>query len=563
MERDLDLVNAFCDEAKDLLIQWEAVCLDLSKDFISRSKWDELFRMAHNLKGGSRSVGLIEYGDFVHKVEDAITVMRDQKVRVRAEHITLLLQAQAILTSWCDKLKEDANFIWDYPPFLNLVNSAMETEAGAGSSASKEIGRGYVTASANVEQDFASNQRIEKFGGTISSQESIRIPAQKLDQLIQAIGELSIHQSIIWHTKGESLTQNKMFLNSLHLSQKLTKELYDRALGLRMQTMKTLFQRLERNLVDLATSLGKDVNVTFSGSEVELDKTVIEKVSDPLMHIVRNAIDHGIENSADRIIDGKSESGHIDISATHDTHGILIRVKDDGKGLNTEKIQAKAVAKGLITETQELSKAEIFNLIFLPGFSTAEKVTEVSGRGVGMDVVRRSLEDLRGTIRIDSELGKGTEFTISLPTSVSIVDGVLFKLSGQTYVAPINSVEEVINVFDLEIAGESVMMNLRNKVIPVQDLDDHLKHRPDLRTPTANKKAALICVSQGHRVAFLADDVLGKQQIVIRPLHDNIDGAFGILGGTILGNGEPGLILDLNSLIQKYLSKFNGKEHAA
>lgn len=399
-----------------------------------------------------------------------------------------------------------------------------------------------------------------------ASNETIRISAHKLDQLIQVIGELSIHQSIIWHARGEQNNNSKMYTNSVQLSQKLTKELYDRALSLRMQPLQSVFQRLERNITDLSRDLLKPVKIDILGSEVELDKTVIEKIIDPLTHIVRNAIDHGIEPAEARLSSGKSETGLIQICARQDTFGVELVVKDDGKGLASEKIRKKAIEKGLISENKSLSEKEIFNLIFLPGFSTAEKVTDVSGRGVGMDVVRRTLEDLRGTIDIDSRVGQGTTFTITLPTSVSIIDAMLVKISGHNYVIPVGVVEEVITFDESDIELKQKMLNYKGKVLPIQNLNQlmNTKNRSyDKDQKKSDLSTVIVCKHGESQIGFLIDKIIEQQQIVIRPLNENISGAFGILGGTILGNGEPGLIVDIPALTQHYVNESRFKENVA
>ncbi|MDH4468961.1 MAG: chemotaxis protein CheA [Bacteriovoracaceae bacterium] len=586
----------FCDEATDLLLRWESVALELSKK-VKIELLQEIFRIAHNLKGGSRAIGLVEFGNFVHKVEDGITLLRDEKVPTSIKCISLLLKAQKILMEWITATKEGTEYTDDTSAFLAEYQSAMKTEnedkqpelvldsdmsappsqdlfseTPESTESSKVVEIKKISeppiSSDIVATSVKTDEPVKLKNTKTANQESIRVPANKLDELAACIGELSIHQSIMWHLNSDLKIKNKIFLNSLQVGQKLTKELYDRALGLRMQPIQSLFQRLERNILDLSQNLNKTVKVILEGSDVELDKTVLDKMVDPLTHIVRNAIDHGIEKNEERLQKGKDANGTIKISAKQDTSGVVITVSDDGKGLNRSKIISKAVEKKLISHANNMSDEQVLKLILLPGFSTADKITDVSGRGVGMDVVSKAIEELRGKIHIESVENSGSNFNISLPTSVSIIDGLIVKLTDQLYVVPVDSIEEVINLADCEFDNNKSMIYLRDQVIPIQKLASILKHSSESNHPKNNEKnnesgIFLIAKRQQGKVAFLVDAVLGQQQIVVRPLNQNISGLVGIMGGTILGNGEPGLIIDMHTILKNYVAKFEDKELSA
>ena len=587
---DNELLLAYCDEATDLLINWESVCLELNKN-ITNELYQELFRIAHNMKGGSRAVGLTEYGNLVHHVEDGITLLRDGKVSATSKIISALLEAQNILLDWTTQLKTNSSYNVDFKEFIaryeslfkedNTVANEPKDELAAldfsapidfdnlelGDKKPELIAAEKAPENSKVQEEkvvtpAANKKKPAGAARNSNANETIRISAQKLDQLLQAIGELSIHQSIVWHTKGPEISNNKVFLNSIQLSQKLTKELYDKTLSLRMQPLHSVFQRLERNIIDLSVALDKKVDVIIQGSDVELDKMVIEKIIDPLTHIVRNAIDHGIENREKRSETTKPEKGTIQISAHQDTFGVVITVKDDGKGLVAEKILKKAIEKGLINANQNPNPKEIYNFILLPGFSTADKITDVSGRGVGLDVVSKSLEELHGTLSTDSEEGKGTTFTITLPTSMSIIEGMILQISGQNYVVPVGAVEEVISTQETNLNINKNMFNLRNHVIAIYNINEALRQAKKTETKD-DKKALMICRSGNERIAFYIDRVIGQQQIVIRTLNENINDSFGLMGGTILGNGEPGLIIDVPELVEYFISKVKPKEEVA
>jgi two-component system chemotaxis sensor kinase CheA len=566
MTIDLELLNSFIEESSDLLHKWESTCLDLNKE-VTPKQLHDLFRIAHNLKGGARSVGLSQLGEFIHKIEDGVTAIRDGQVPVNQTVINILLVIQQKLTDWLEQLKINPDYSCEFLSFITHYKSVL-SEA-------------HLPSELNTDPHTITNLQNSKTIGSLTSDipqktkktpkskaatnETIRISTHKLDLLIQIIGELSIQQSILWHSRSESKTIPKKMTNSIQLCQKLTKDLYDRAFSLRMQPVASLFQRLERTARDLSGDLGKSIEVVVSGVDVELDKIVLEKMVDPLTHIVRNAIDHGLENSEDRASKGKSIQGQLQITAVQDSFGVTITIEDDGKGMNEEKIKKKAIEKGLLKENAIISKDEILNLIFMPGFSTAEKITEVSGRGVGMDVVRTAVEDLQGKISIQSEVNKGSKFNIGLPTSVSIIDAMIVTINENKYATPLTSLEEIVDIANLFTKENSQMINLRNSVIPVQALEDFLpQDTPTLKKNSASqKKVALICRKNHERIAFLVDKVIGQQQIVVRPLNQNLEGVFGFFGGTIFGDGEPGLILDLPQITNYYLEQVKPMEKSA
>ena len=569
MSLDIELIEAFSDEALDLLLRWERICIDLKKS-LDTDLMEELFRIAHNLKGGSRSVGLMEYGNFIHKVEDVITLLKNGKISYSELLQSKLLKCQKVLAEWTLSLKR-GNF---ESPNTAVLLSDLESTISSNSENSIEM-----LVDSEIKNLENESQIIDKLkqndhktkteiasgkkkksdsskNSSNSNNETIRISASKLDQILQTIGELSIQQNILWHSRSEASNSNQVFNKSLQLGQKLIKDLYDKALGLRMQPLESLFQRLERNILELSQTLNKPINLNIVGADVELDKTVIEKIVDPLTHIVRNAIDHGIEKAEERSLKNKPANGTVEIQARQETFGILITISDDGKGLDPEKLRNKAIEKGLIKPQQELSNKEIFQFIFHPGFSTAEKVTEVSGRGVGMDVVRKVVDSISGKIEIESHLNLGTKFSIVLPTSVNIIEGMLVLIHNHTYVIPISSIDEVIDINK----GETARIH-HSAILPIVDLRNLLQVDKKFKSETNYETIpAVISEYRGIKIAFLVEKIIGQQQVVIRPLNENINGSLGIMGGTILGSGEPGLIIDLPLLTDHYLNSTYIKE---
>jgi two-component system chemotaxis sensor kinase CheA len=333
----------------------------------------------------------------------------------------------------------------------------------------------------------------------------------------------------------------------------MTKELQTQVLSLRMQPLTGLFQRLERTCRDLNGHLGKNVELVLKGAEVELDKSVIEKISEPLVHILRNAIDHGIGSLEEWAESGKAVPPRVDIEALQDPSGISICVKDNGRGIDPDDIHRTALSKGLLKEDAVLDEKRKLELILLPGFSTAKTVTDISGRGVGMDVVQKAITELGGRLQIDSRKGQGTAFTITLPTSLNIIDALIIGVEGVQYAVPIGDLVEVLEhgrMREYASAAETPYFELRGEVIPVRELRRHLKTggaRPGRKSPEGGRYA-LITRTPEANCAFVIDEVVGKQQVVVRQLTGTLASIEGIHGGTILANGEPGFILDLPHL---------------
>ncbi len=369
----------------------------------------------------------------------------------------------------------------------------------------------------------------------------IRVHADKLDQLIDLIGELVIAGAsanlAAQRSKQVALTEATSVLS------RLVESIRDSALQLRMVQIGDTFNRFNRVVRDTAKELGKEVSLVITGAETDLDKSVVEKIGDPLMHLVRNAMDHGLEPSAERIASGKPAAGRLELNAFHDSGSIVIQVADDGRGLPKEKIRAKAVERGIITENQALSAEEIASLIFAPGFSTAEKVTNLSGRGVGMDVVRRNIEALRGTVEVKSEEGRGSRFTIRLPLTLAIIDGFLIGVDKSCFVIPLEMVVECMEL-KTENSTERSYIDLRGQALPILRLRD-LFEVSTVRPAREN----VVVVKSGTRKAGIVVDVLhGEYQTVIKPLAAMFRHLQGIAGSTILGSGEVALILDVQVL---------------
>ena len=378
----------------------------------------------------------------------------------------------------------------------------------------------------------------------------LRVDAQKLDQLINLVGELVIAGA------GANLQATRLgdegLLESMSGVNRLVEEIRDNALRLRMVQIGETFNRFQRVVRDVSLELGKDIDLVINGADTELDKTVVEKIGDPLMHLVRNAIDHGLETAQEREAVGKDAQGNVTLNAYHDSGSIVIEVSDDGRGLNKERIYAKAVEKGLVGSNANLSDQEIYRLIFEPGFSTAAQVTNLSGRGVGMDVVRKNIEALRGTVDVQSEPGKGSTIRIRLPLTLAIIDGFLVGVGDSSFVIPLDMVLECIELTEQEReeTRRQSYINLRGEVLPFLKLRDMFNENASHST-----RENIVVVQYGDQKAgIVVDELMGEFQTVIKPLGKIFQQLKGVSGATILGTGEVAVILDVPNLVQRAVS---------
>lgn len=381
----------------------------------------------------------------------------------------------------------------------------------------------------------------------------IRVDASKLDYLISLVGELVISDAAI-----RLMVQKKGLSDVDDVASTmghLVEEIRDTALQLRMVQIGETFSRFQRVVRDVSKDLDKLIELRITGGETELDKTVVEKINDPLTHLVRNSLDHGIEMPEERLRSGKPEKGTVQLNAYHEAGRIVIQISDDGKGLDPEKILAKAISKGLVKADQALSENEIFNLIFAPGLSTKEEASNLSGRGVGMDVVKSNIEALRGTVSVASQLGQGTTVTIHLPLTLAIIDGFMVEAQKERYIIPLNMVEECVEMDNNEWHIDDVQhyVNLRGEVLPYLRLGTFFRSNQNLDQDkvTSKQRESLVIVRVGQaKAGFVVDELHGENQTVIKPLGKLFENLRGIGGATVLGSGDVALILDVHGLIQ-------------
>jgi two-component system, chemotaxis family, sensor kinase CheA len=380
---------------------------------------------------------------------------------------------------------------------------------------------------------------------------SIRVDLDRVDRLVDTVGELVITQSMVAQRMSDIVeASHPMIAQGLEALAMYMRDLQESVMAIRMQPVKSVFARMPRIVRDVSAKLGKQVRLVTNGENTEVDKTVVEEIADPLTHMIRNSMDHGIETPAERIAAGKPAEGTIHLSASHRGGRIVIAVEDDGRGINREKVLRLARERGLVPPTAQLSDDEIDNLIFAAGFSTADQVTDISGRGVGMDVVRRNIQALGGRVTIQSTPGKGSRFTLTLPLTLAVLDGMILSVGSERYILPINSIVESLRPQPQDLYylpnGENVV-SIRGEYVRLVHLGSIFDARDAISDPAAGL-VVLVDTEDRGRIGLVIDELLGQQQVVIKSLEENYDQIEGISAATILGNGRVALILDVDAL---------------
>ncbi|NNE52940.1 MAG: chemotaxis protein CheA [Sulfitobacter sp.] len=432
----------------------------------------------------------------------------------------------------------------EVPPSLARAEKPAE--------AAQPVEEATASAPAAVSGDKGGTARANK-QATAAAKSVVRVDLDRIERLVNLVGELVINQAMLSQSLERSgLSSHSDAMNELEEFQRLTRDIQDSVMMIRAQPVKSLFQRMARIVREASSAVGKDVRLQTSGEATEVDKTVIERLADPLTHMIRNAVDHGLESLEDRLVAGKPEQGRITLTAAHRSGRVVIEVSDDGAGINRPKVRQIAVDKGLIPADANLSDSEIDNLLFLPGFSTVSVVSDLSGRGVGMDVVRTAIQALGGRISITSTPGKGTLFSISLPLTLAVLDGMVIEVAGETLVLPLNLVVETLTLDDREVEmvrPGSHVIEVRSGFVPLFDLGAALGYRPPLEK-FDNTVVLLIAHEDGSQTGLAIDNILDQRQVVIKGLDDSFYRAPGIAAATILGDGQIALILDPSDIIQ-------------
>lgn len=546
---DPEMMGMFVTEALDHLGTIESVVLQLEGTPGDAKLLNDVFRPFHTIKGNAGALGVTSVQELAHKVENLLDLARSGKHAMGADEFEAVLQAVDLLTIMMQELpaRVAGGAASDVSARREALMDAVDALTVGGSSAVPPAAVNAAAAVAVAVPEAAAGGPPARRD---EAQSTVKVDTRKLDNLIDMVGELVIAQSILAEDPALARSADERLGRRLSQLKRITSELQRNAMSMRMVPIRQSFQKMARLVRDLSKKSGKTIELVLQGEDTELDRKVVEDINDPLMHMVRNSVDHGIESPDGRAASGKSGQATLKLSAFHEAGNIVIEIQDDGAGLDTDRIYAKAVAQGLVPEGTQMAPADIHQLIFQPGFSTAEKVTEISGRGVGMDVVRRNIEALRGRIEIQTVRGQGTTFTIRLPLTLAIVDGILLGVGAERFVIPTFAVRESLRPSPAQVHtvhGQPCMIQVRDRLIPILHVGDVFAvpgARQDITAGTV-----VVIEDNGRPVALVVDELLGKQEVVIKSLGESFEGVRGVAGGAILGDGRIGLILDAGGLV--------------
>ncbi len=599
---DPELLNDFILESKEHLTNIELQLLTLDQDPANAEAIHAIFRGFHTIKGMAGFLDLDAIREVSHEVETILDLARNSLLAITTAVIDLILESKDYLNRCLTGLELmlqsgklpaapdnaalltairglGAGSAGTQPPDapakpvearVEVQNSApaavvtditqlSQAEAATGSllELARELSRGPEEAplvEATADQGNASesaapeNVDVPKAAETrTSGARSIKVDTAKLDYLVDMVGERVIAQSLVRHDPDLAAGLKPRLAKNLSQLARITDDVQRTAMSMRMIPVGQLFQKTGRLVRDLSRKSAKHVELELHGEDTELDRNIVEELADPLMHMVRNAIDHGIETPEERSHTGKPALAHLTLKAGHQAGHIVIQVSDDG--LDKEKILRKAREKNLLEPGSEPSESEIFNLIFHPGFSTADKITDVSGRGVGMDVVRKHVQKLRGRVDVTSVRGEGTTFLMKLPLTLAIIDGLVVGVGGQRYIVPIFAVREMLKPAEDAIStvqGRQEMAMVRGLLVPVVRLHQGFGVKPRFDKPW--ESLLIVSESGGRQFCLMVDELIGKQEVVIKSLGETMRDIPGVAGGAILGDGRVGLILDLEGL---------------
>ena len=577
-DADLSLLGDFIAESRDSMAGAEAALLALEANPDDIEAINTVFRAFHTVKGTAAFMGLDRLAEFAHHAESLLSRVRDRELAYTQPVANLSLRSNDVLGEFLEAVEKSVNtrepirLPSDFPGLMHDLLNVDAVVAGvlvrsAPAAAAPTLTEATATRGAPVLVRRSAESAAARGGARGDGDLSVRVRTDRLDRLIDMVGELVIAQSMIAADPAVINSGQHDLVKKVSQAGKIMRELQDLSMSMRMVPLKSTFQKLTRLVRDVALKAGKVVELVTDGEETELDRNMVDAIADPLVHMVRNAVDHGVEGPEDRARAGKSRAGRVTLAAFQQGGSVIVELRDDGRGLNRDRILAKAIEKGLVSPNQSLTDSEINALIFAPGFSTADQVTDISGRGVGMDVVRRNIESIRGRIDIQSVLGEGTTFQIRLPLTLAVTDGMLVRVGDERYIVPLTSISlsfrpEPDMLSTIPPNGEVVM--LRGEVLPVVRLHQMFGIPDAVQQPC---EAILMIVGDGdQRVALLVDQLLGQQQVVAKALGEGVGEVPGISGGAILNDGRVGLIIDvarMTSLARLGDVRSRGLSHAA
>jgi two-component system, chemotaxis family, sensor kinase CheA len=546
LSQDRELIAEFLAEFTEHISSIEQRVLILEERPGDRESVDHIFRSFHTIKGAAGLLRMESLGELTHELESLLDGVRQGRVTVTASLIEIVLGGVDVLKTHADHINAQLKGVAASQTF---VAPAAQIISGA---------RALLMLHASPDQpeepatpsDVESPDSPKPQASLLESADVVKLHIAKLDALVDLVGELSIAQGLVVQNPVVAETENLSLVRDLRQLQRVTKELQRSVMALRTVPLAGLFRKMSRLVRDLSNQLDKPVQLGLEGGEIEMDRNVIDKMSDPLLHMIRNAIDHGIESGPERAARGKNPAATLRLSAARRGSGILFRLADDGRGIQTDILRQRAVDRGLLNPESTQTHSELLALIFHAGLSTASQVSGLSGRGVGMDVVRRNIEDLHGTISVESVPDQGTTFTVRVPLTLAIIDGLIIEVGLQRYVLPTASVCESFRpvadmIHRVHDAGE--LVSVRGRQTPILRLAEHFGIPARARTPC---EGLLVVIESGdERRALLVDGLVAKHELVIKNLGEAFANQAWIAGATILGDGTIGLILDVDTLV--------------
>ena len=581
-EEDREIMGDFVLESLDNLSTIEISLIDLEQDSRDAETINAIFRPFHTIKGVSSFLNLEKINKLAHSAENLLDHARNGAIQIDAGIIDIVLESVDMLKKMIQNVQgalESGSAIDDNVNTVDLTQRIEVLNAQASSTEEKPLGEILVESGSVLPEDIEASlerQKEEpekKIGEILVEQKKtdsktvisglreqkkfkhgqidlqVKVDTKKLDNLVDLTGELVINQAMLKQNDTIVLASDQKLYHTMNQLTQITSSLQKTAMAMRMVPIKATFQKMVRLVRDLAKNSGKEVTLEMSGEDTEIDRNVVEELYEPMVHMIRNAADHGIESIEDRENVGKKKNGTINIRAYQRGSNIIIEIEDDGRGLNKDRILEKAKSKNLITDDMKITDSEIYNMIFHAGFSTAKTVTDVSGRGVGMDVVKKAIEKLRGRVEIDSRPGQGSKFIISLPLTLAIIEGMLVRVGHNKYIIPTLAIRESFRpekdqYSTIKQKGEMILS--RGSLIPLVRLDQIFSVKGDAEKPWEG--LVVTVENDGEQRCLLLDELLGKEEVVIKSIGQYMKSIKGIAGGAILGDGRVGLILDISGI---------------
>jgi len=586
--QDTSLLSDFITESRDHINNAECLLLELESDRDKPEHLNSIFRACHTIKGVACFLNLEDVAILAHAVENLMDQARQKKITLNSALIDLLLGTMDCLKEFINNIElqikgEPYKIPENYRSIMGRLRDAVSSDTAQPRKLLGEI----LIEKGDISEDMLENAlQIQNQGdrrkiGQILVQEknvpekkindalnlqkglklpknveeTVRVPVARLDQLIDAIGEAVIAQSMLTADPAVKGSTSQSLHTKINQANMIMRQIQELSMSMRMVSVKSTFQKMARLVRDLSKKSGKQVEFMMDGEDTEIDKTVVEHIGDPLIHMIRNSIDHGIEMADEREANGKSQVAKISLKAYHKAGNVFIEICDDGRGLNKESILEKAIERGYCKPGDKLSDQEIYDFIFHPGFSTAKQITDISGRGVGMDVVKKNIDTLRGSIEIQTEKNKGTTFTIRLPLTLAIIDGMVVRVHDSLYIVPTLSIIETIAAKDEmieSVLNDQKMIRVRTDHLPLI----YLSQLFGIKIKLDSQYIALIVEDAlGKRAALMVDEIIGQQQVVIKNLGNGVINVPGISGGAIMSDGTVSLILDINGIIKNVVDK--------